>query len=41
MGVKQTVLSAETLKKASVSATLSALADGNNEAKKQDKKKKK
>jgi hypothetical protein len=39
-GTKQTVLSAQTLKGASVSATLSALQDENNEAKKSDKKKK-
>ena len=38
MGVKQTVLSAQTMKKASVSSTLSALANGNEEAKKSDKK---
>lgn len=41
MGVKNTVLSAQTLKGATVSATLSALSDENNEAKKSDLKKKK
>lgn len=38
MGVKNTVLSAQTMKKATVSATLSALEDENEEAKKSDKK---
>jgi len=41
MGVKNTVLSAQTMKNASVSATISALSNGNNEAKKSDKKNKK
>lgn len=40
MGVKNTVLSAQTMKKATVSATLSALGNENEEAKKADKKKK-
>lgn len=41
MGVKNTVLSAQTLKGASLSATLSALANGNVEAAKTVKKGKK
>ncbi len=41
MGVKNTVLSAQTMKNASVSATMSALANENEEAKKSDKKDKK
>lgn len=36
MGVKNTVLSAQTMKGATVSATMSALANGNAEAKKAD-----
>lgn len=41
MGVKNTVLSAQTMKKATVSATLSALANENESAKQSDLKKKK
>jgi len=41
LGVKNTVLSAQTMKGATVSATLSALANENVEAKKSDMKKKK
>jgi hypothetical protein len=41
MGSHRVVLSEQTLKKASVSATLSALSNLNEEAKKSDKKKKK
>ena len=41
MGVKQTVLSEQTMKGASVSTILSALSNENEEAKKSDKSKKK